>query len=120
VRLAEERLEMGSSEQQFAPTRTTSDSPFRAGATGRNVSDIKRDIEDLEEELNQEKRVAVVEQRVSVLVQGIFCKRVCRLLITECAAADSQVYRSGIVLMTGPFERLLGFIPKGVIAGLFW
>lgn len=36
--------------------------------------EIKRDIEDLEEELNQEKRVAVVEQRVSVLLQGIFCK----------------------------------------------
>ena len=27
---------------------------------------------------------------------------------------------AGIVMMTGPFETLIGFIPKGVIAGLFW
>lgn len=58
------------------PSRTESNStlPFRVAATGRSVMEIKRDIEDLEEELNQEKRVAVVEQRVSVLLQGIFCK----------------------------------------------
>ena len=31
-----------------------------------------------------------------------------------------MTFLPGIVLMTGPFERLLGFIPKGVIAGLFW
>jgi hypothetical protein len=74
VRSAEDRLEMTSTEQPIAPTRTASDSPFRVATTGRNVMDIKRDIEVLEEELDQEKKVAVVEQRVSVLVQGIFCE----------------------------------------------
>lgn len=40
----------------------------------RGPTDIKRDIEALQEQLNLEKRVAVVEQRVSVLVQGLFCQ----------------------------------------------
>ncbi|ORX41176.1 HCO3 transporter family-domain-containing protein [Kockovaella imperatae] len=42
--------------------------------------------------------VAVVEQRVSNLSQGCLC----------------------LVLMTKPFEHVLGLIPKGVLAGLFW
>lgn len=42
--------------------------------------------------------VAVVEQRVSNLAQGSLC----------------------LVLMTKPFEHVLGLIPKGVLAGLFW
>ncbi|KAJ9125613.1 hypothetical protein QFC22_000575 [Naganishia vaughanmartiniae] len=42
--------------------------------------------------------VSVVEQRVSNLVQGSIC----------------------LVLMTGPFQTVLGQIPKGVLAGLFW
>lgn len=40
----------------------------------RGPTEIKRDIEALQEQLNVEKRVAVVEQRVSVLVQGLFCE----------------------------------------------
>jgi hypothetical protein len=40
----------------------------------RGPTEIKRDIEALREQLNVEKRVAVVEQRVSVLVQGLFCE----------------------------------------------
>ncbi|KAI6144224.1 HCO3 transporter family-domain-containing protein [Pisolithus tinctorius] len=42
--------------------------------------------------------VAVVEQRVSNLVQGALC----------------------LVLLTGPLLHVLGLIPRGVIAGLFW
>ncbi|OWZ59828.1 anion transporter [Cryptococcus neoformans c45] len=42
--------------------------------------------------------VAVVEQRVSNLAQGCLC----------------------LILMTKPFEHVLGLIPKGVLAGLFW
>ncbi|KAG9312657.1 HCO3 transporter family-domain-containing protein [Chiua virens] len=42
--------------------------------------------------------VAVVEQRVSNLAQGVLC----------------------LVLLTGPFLHLLNLIPRGVLAGLFW
>ncbi|KAE8541266.1 hypothetical protein D1P53_002623 [Cryptococcus gattii VGV] len=42
--------------------------------------------------------VAVVEQRVSNLAQGCLC----------------------LILMTKPFEHVLGLIPKGILAGLFW
>lgn len=42
--------------------------------------------------------VAVIEQRVSNLTQGALC----------------------LVLLTGPFLRALGLIPRGVLAGLFW
>lgn len=85
----------------------------------RGPTEIKRDIETLQEQLNVEKRVAVVEQRVSVLVQGLFCESKSRARIFHVSRADP--YRmAGIVMMTGPFETLIGFIPKGVIAGLFW
>ncbi|KAL0960869.1 hypothetical protein HGRIS_005884 [Hohenbuehelia grisea] len=42
--------------------------------------------------------VGVVEQRVSNLAQGSLC----------------------LVLLTGPFLHVLGLIPRGVLAGLFW
>lgn len=42
--------------------------------------------------------IAVVEQRVSNFAQGILC----------------------LVLLTSPFLHLLGWIPRGVLAGLFW
>ncbi|OCH91093.1 hypothetical protein OBBRIDRAFT_729449 [Obba rivulosa] len=42
--------------------------------------------------------VAVVEQRVSNLAQGSLC----------------------LVLLSGPFLHVLGLIPRGVLAGLFW
>ncbi|KAH8824795.1 HCO3 transporter family-domain-containing protein [Flagelloscypha sp. PMI_526] len=42
--------------------------------------------------------IGVVEQRVSNLSQGALC----------------------IVLLTGPFLHILGLIPRGVLAGLFW
>lgn len=34
--------------------------------------------------------------------------------------SDARSSYLGLVLMTGPFEHLLGLIPKGVLAGLFW
>ncbi|KAJ1303556.1 hypothetical protein OPQ81_011740 [Rhizoctonia solani] len=46
----------------------------------------------------EEHPIGVVEQRVSNLAQGALC----------------------IVLMTGPFQHVLGLVPKGVLAGLFW
>lgn len=45
---------------------------------------------------SQEVPLAVVEQRVSNLAQGTFC----------------------LVLLSGPFLRLLHLIPQGVLAGL--
>jgi hypothetical protein len=91
-----------------------------SGPLKRRVSEVKREIEKLENQINEkEVAVAVVEQRVSNLVQGAFCEfpfksgRWRRLQI-----AESRIV--GLVLMTGPFEKLLGFIPKGVLAGLFW
>ncbi|KAG8770187.1 hypothetical protein FRC16_006429, partial [Serendipita sp. 398] len=50
------------------------------------------------EGLPKEEPIAVVEQRVSNLAQGAL----------------------SIVLLTGPFLHLLSFIPRGVLAGLFW
>jgi hypothetical protein len=44
-----------------------------------------------------ERPIAVVEQRVSNLLQGAAC----------------------LVMMTGPFLKLLHWVPKGVLAGLF-
>ncbi|KAG8739676.1 hypothetical protein FRC10_005272 [Ceratobasidium sp. 414] len=48
--------------------------------------------------LIEEHPVSVVEQRVSNLAQGALC----------------------VVLMTGPFQHVLGLVPRGVLAGLFW
>ncbi|CAE6437773.1 unnamed protein product [Rhizoctonia solani] len=48
--------------------------------------------------LVEEHPIAVVEQRVSNLAQGALC----------------------LVLMTGPFQHVLGLVPRGVLAGLFW
>ncbi|KAF9516510.1 hypothetical protein BS47DRAFT_1441482 [Hydnum rufescens UP504] len=42
--------------------------------------------------------IAVIEQRVSNLIQGSLC----------------------LVLMTGPFLHVLHLVPRGVLAGLFW
>lgn len=46
----------------------------------------------------KEVAVRVVEQRVSNLAQGVLC----------------------LVLLTRPFLHLLSFVPRGVLAGLFW
>lgn len=72
----------------------------------------------MEREKEEEKRmnqrevpVAVVEQRLSNLAQGCLC------------TFPSQNHRvklmPGLVLMTSPFQHVLGLIPKGVLAGLF-
>lgn len=68
---------------------------------------IKTDEEQVDEKnageahirgLNAEEPIAVVEQRVSNLVQGAL----------------------SLVLLTSPFLRVLAQIPRGVLAGLFW
>lgn len=46
----------------------------------------------------REAPIAVVEQRVSNLAQGSLC----------------------LILLTGPFLHVLGLVPRGVLAGLFW
>lgn len=88
----------------------------------RSNSQVKRDIEKLEKQIGgQEVPVAVVEQRVSNLTQGAFCESVTFEGQTENTWLDLAISCfAGIVLMTGPFEKLLSFIPKGVLAGLFW
>jgi len=46
-----------------------------SGPLKRRVSEVKREIEKLENQINEkEVAVAVVEQRVSNLVQGAFCE----------------------------------------------
>ena len=97
--------------------KTPINSPHTSSIDKRTPTEIKRDIEALEEQLNVEKRVAVVEQRVSVLVQGLFCEHLWGSIKPFQTDPGSPI---GIVMMTGPFETLIGFIPKGVIAGLFW
>lgn len=66
-------------------------------AQGESVEVRQEKAAGTTEEL-KEVPVSVVEQRVSNLVQGSIC----------------------LVLMTGPFQTVLGQIPKGVLAGLFW
>jgi hypothetical protein len=69
--------------------------------------------------------VAVVEQRVSNLAQGCLCEYNDRP--TELDVPWQKAYRGGacwlaapgLILMTKPFEHVLGLIPKGVLAGLF-
>lgn len=56
--------------------------------------------------------VAVVEQRVSNLVQGSICESVPHILAPSMLILDT-----GLVLMTGPFQTVLAQIPKGVLSG---
>ncbi|KAJ7593521.1 HCO3 transporter family-domain-containing protein [Mycena floridula] len=81
-----------------APIHTTS--LIIMGRPDRKKSDVE---EKTEHELDpstarHEVPVSVVEQRLSNLAQGSLC----------------------LILLTGPFLRLLSFIPRGVLAGLFW
>lgn len=63
-----------------------------------------------------ERPIGVVEQRVSNLLQGSAC--LVRLLsyFAPNLATDRCCLE---VLMTGPFLKLLHWVPKGVLAGLF-
>jgi len=72
----------------------------------------KRKAEDGERKGRREIPIAVVEQRVSNLAQGAFC-------MTMPPSVLSSSSPPGLVLMTKPFEHVLGLIPKGVLAGLF-
>lgn len=76
--------------------------------------------EEREKDRVREVPVAVVEQRVSNLVQGSLCE-LTAVWISILAVTDHPASIStGLVLMTGPFQHVLGLIPKGVLAGLFW
>ncbi|CED82769.1 anion exchanging protein [Phaffia rhodozyma] len=67
-------------------------------ASGTNVGAEKANGGGEARKGKEERPVGVVEQRVSNLLQGSAC----------------------LVLMTGPFLKLLHWVPKGVLAGLFW
>ncbi|WRT70568.1 uncharacterized protein IL334_007566 [Kwoniella shivajii] len=78
-------------------TRRSSNTPSEIRQRGRRSGSTAIEKDDTPTDKN-EVPVAVVEQRVSNLAQGCLC----------------------LILMTKPFEHVLGLIPKGVLAGLFW
>lgn len=87
--------------EKSRPTRRTSTNSLQRrisalSATTREARERRRAAADARRE-EREVPVSVVEQRVSNLAQGCLC----------------------LVLMTKPFEHVLGLIPKGVMAGLF-
>ncbi|KIJ54700.1 hypothetical protein M422DRAFT_24604 [Sphaerobolus stellatus SS14] len=94
--------------REFDPSRsiTVTPGPTRPPSPPPSLTRAKTDpntyaTHTLEEGYNHSKDevpIAVVEQRVSNLAQGALC----------------------VVLLTGPFLHVLGLIPKGVLAGLFW
>jgi hypothetical protein len=89
----------------------------KSGVLARRMSESRRKRVEEEKE-NSGKRevpVAVVEQRVSNLAQGALCQ-----LNYHPSGTHEANLRLGLVLMTKPFEHVLGLIPKGVLAGLFW
>lgn len=65
---------------------------------GDNDAEVEGEPEPDPSPLVHEVPVGVVEQRVSNLAQGSLC----------------------LVLLSGPFLHVLGLIPRGVLAGLFW
>ncbi|KAI1786839.1 anion exchanging protein [Ganoderma leucocontextum] len=106
----ESRSRNGDKDAPSSPSRV----PSRHSGEDRNVTRTRSRLHvprgsDLEPDPTQtrdgegdmrrhEVPVAVVEQRVSNLAQGSLC----------------------LVLLTGPFLHVLGLIPRGVLAGLFW
>lgn len=89
------------SEKSRPARRTSTASSLRrrissVSATAREAAERRRVLAEARRE-EREVPVSVVEQRVSNLAQGCLC----------------------LVLMTKPFEHVLGLIPKGVMAGLF-
>ncbi|RXK37225.1 anion transporter [Tremella mesenterica] len=96
-----------SSEQSSVPSdsATPAEHPKHSQQTRNDLEKVETEsarINDIGR--NEDRRhlrevpVGVVEQRVSNLAQGTLC----------------------LILMTTPFEHVLGLIPKGVMAGLFW
>ncbi|TXT10784.1 hypothetical protein VHUM_02289 [Vanrija humicola] len=85
------------------PTRSRGLSESNLARRVSRLSEGSRDVRQRRESVlgndrqEDEVPVSVVEQRVSNLAQGCLC----------------------LVLMTKPFEHVLGLIPKGVMAGLF-
>jgi len=74
-----------------------------------------------EEEKNRNRRevpIAVVEQRLSNLAQGCLCTYPFPFSFATSSLTRMELM-TGLVLMTSPFQHVLGLIPKGVLAGLF-
>lgn len=62
-------------QEPSAAQRHEAHSGDQSGPLKRRVSEVKREIEKLEDQINEkEVPLAVVEQRVSNLVQGAFCQ----------------------------------------------
>ena len=83
----------------------------RSGLKRRSSRGVQESAKMSEKEVKEPRKevpVAVVEQRVSNLAQGVLCKSSLRSRLM-----------TGLVLMTKPFQHVLGLIPKGVMAGLF-
>lgn len=83
--------------------------------------EIKKERQQQAEERRTQREVpvAVVEQRLSNLAQGCLCMFLPTLHLDSQDQADTAVFVLGLVLMTAPFQHVLGLIPKGVLAGLF-
>ena len=86
----ESHLRLRQTTSRMESLRRTLSVSKEARAERRRMSESRRQL--------REVPIGVVEQRVSNLAQGALC----------------------LVLMTKPFEHVLGLIPKGVLAGLFW
>lgn len=83
--------------QQTQTSTSTAVGTALGSPSGVLTGEPKVDRDDALESRGVERPIAVVEQRVSNLLQGAAC----------------------LVMMTGPFLKLLHWVPKGVLAGLF-
>ena len=80
----DEESTMSDAQEDSIPGRRESYPVGRSGHLKRRVSEVKREIEKLENQINEKQvPIAVVEQRVSNLVQGAFCRSACFALETS-------------------------------------
>jgi hypothetical protein len=98
------------SDDQMQRTRSPVDGLRRRLSRDPQVR-MEREKEDEKMRNRREVPVAVVEQRLSNLAQGCLCTSIIIMLMEDLMI--------GLVLMTSPFQHVLGLIPKGVLAGLF-
>jgi hypothetical protein len=98
------------SDDQMQRTRSPVDGLRRRLSRDPQVR-MEREKEDEKMRNRREVPVAVVEQRLSNLAQGCLCTSIIIMVMKELI--------EGLVLMTSPFQHVLGLIPKGVLAGLF-
>ena len=98
------------SDDQMQRTRSPVDGLRRILSRDPQVR-MEREKEEEKMRNRREIPVAVVEQRLSNLAQGCLCTSFIIMVMKELI--------EGLVLMTSPFQHVLGLIPKGVLAGLF-